>query len=198
MWNEKIVILIILATLFGGGQNDLPKSNREAVVIKKAEVVLDTTPIFLQGNTYESLDGTLIDFSQVKGKVLFLDFWGTWCRPCIRQHPDVDELEKKINHPDFQLVMVSTDRDSNRQKWKNFVKEEQWAGMHIRMKQGAVENPLNRLVTEIVREKNREPLTRIGVPRYFVVDKQLHIFEIDDLKSAETLELIMGELSEKT
>jgi len=51
-----------------------------------------------------------ISFSDFQDKVLLVNFWATWCAPCIREMPSLDRLKKKINK-NFDVIAISVDRD---------------------------------------------------------------------------------------
>ncbi|MEO6694012.1 MAG: TlpA disulfide reductase family protein [Ignavibacteria bacterium] len=44
-----------------------------------------------------------------KGKVLLLNFWATWCKPCVEEFPDLIKINKKYKDSDFKLVFVTLD-----------------------------------------------------------------------------------------
>ena len=50
---------------------------------------------------------TLADF---KGRVVLVNFWATWCAPCIKEMPSLDKLQAKLGGDDFQVVAVNEDR----------------------------------------------------------------------------------------
>ena len=50
---------------------------------------------------------TLADFH---GRVLLVNFWATWCAPCIKEMPSLDKLQEKFGSDDFQVVAVNEDR----------------------------------------------------------------------------------------
>ncbi|MGB3591886.1 MAG: TlpA disulfide reductase family protein [Nonlabens sp.] len=54
--------------------------------------------------------------SNLEGKVVLIDFWASWCMPCIAAFPQVKKLEKEINHPDFAILRLSIDTDAR--SWK--------------------------------------------------------------------------------
>jgi peroxiredoxin len=59
-----------------------------------------------------TLDGRRIELAKLRGKYVFLDFWATWCVPCVIEVPNVKKLhEKTAGRPDFLLVGVSLDLD---------------------------------------------------------------------------------------
>ena len=54
----------------------------------------------------------------MKGKVILIDFWATWCGPCIKEIPSLIELEKEYYGKDITFVSISFDKDADLQKWK--------------------------------------------------------------------------------
>ena len=49
-------------------------------------------------------------FSEFKGKVLLVNFWATWCAPCIKEMPSLDRLKYKVGN-NFDVIAISVDRD---------------------------------------------------------------------------------------
>ena len=60
-------------------------------------------------------DGTTMKLSDLKGKVVLIDFWASWCGPCRRENPAVVGLYKKYKDDGFTVISVSLDKD--RTKW---------------------------------------------------------------------------------
>lgn len=54
--------------------------------------------------------GKDIDLSAYKGRVVLLNFWATWCAPCIREMPSLDLLQGRLGGKSFAVVAVSIDR----------------------------------------------------------------------------------------
>jgi thiol-disulfide isomerase/thioredoxin len=57
------------------------------------------------------LDGQPFDLEELKGKVVLVDFWATWCPPCIEELPNLVENYKKYRDRGFEVVGVSLDVD---------------------------------------------------------------------------------------
>ncbi len=74
------------------------------------QLSLRTQPIDLR---FTSLDGTLVDLAKLRGKVVLIDFWATWCGPCMAKLPEVLALNRKYAGKDFQLLGVSLDEDAD-------------------------------------------------------------------------------------
>ena len=58
------------------------------------------------------LDGHEVSFEQFKGKVVVVDFWATWCGPCVSEIPGYVELQKKYGAEGLVIVGVSLDTKS--------------------------------------------------------------------------------------
>lgn len=58
----------------------------------------------------ETLDGQKVKLKDLQNKTVFLNFWATWCPPCIEEMPSLRRLYAKLaGHPDFVFLAVSTD-----------------------------------------------------------------------------------------
>jgi len=55
-------------------------------------------------------DGNTISLKEMKGKVIFINFWATWCPPCIAEMPSIKELHNEMGN-EVAFVMLSLDRD---------------------------------------------------------------------------------------
>ncbi len=64
--------------------------------------------------TVLDLDDQPVEFSRFKGKPVFLNFWATWCGPCIREMPSIDSLARdpRLAGKSIQFVCISVDDDA--------------------------------------------------------------------------------------
>lgn len=77
------------------------------------------------------IDGTMVDVNAYKGKVVLIDFWGSWCVPCRISHPALKELYDQYKSKGFEIIGISNEiANSNRDKkkqdiaWRKAVKED--------------------------------------------------------------------------
>jgi thiol-disulfide isomerase/thioredoxin len=66
----------------------------------------------VQGNVdrawrIRSLDGKEVSFAEFEGKVVFLNFWATWCGPCVHELPSIEKLRDSINDDRVAFVLIS-------------------------------------------------------------------------------------------
>lgn len=69
--------------------------------------------------TLERLDGTKLKLSDYKGKMLIVNFWASWCNPCVEEFPSMVRLAEKMKG-DMVVIAVST--DENRKDIETFLK----------------------------------------------------------------------------
>jgi thiol-disulfide isomerase/thioredoxin len=55
------------------------------------------------------LDGQPIDFSRYEGKVVFINFWATWCKPCIQEMPTIQRAQESLKNENVVFLMASNE-----------------------------------------------------------------------------------------
>ena len=72
------------------------------------------------------MNGAVVHLSDLKGKVVFINFWATWCPPCIAEMPSIDRLHKKYKEGD-DVVFLLVDVDRNFRSSVEFMKRQKFS-----------------------------------------------------------------------
>ncbi|MBS1689979.1 MAG: TlpA family protein disulfide reductase, partial [Bacteroidetes bacterium] len=118
-----------------------------------------------------TIDGKDIKLSDLKGKVVMLDFWASWCMPCIAEMPYAAKIEQEYKDKDVVFLYVSVDEDDN--AWKNAIQKRNIEGMHMRAT-GGMEGPL-------AKQYDVE-----GIPSYFLIDKKGNYAMVNSLRPSDS------------
>lgn len=107
--------------------------------------------------TLRDLNGKEVSLSDFKGKVVYIDFWASWCLPCVAENQAVKKLKPK--YKDKDLVFLYITRDKNDSVWRDAIRKQEIEGIHL-MGGGHV----------VFDQYQAE-----GVPLYVLIDKKGYI-----------------------
>lgn len=61
----------------------------------------------------QDMDENKIKLSDYKGKVVLLNFWATWCPPCVREMPSMERLQQEIDADSFKVIAINQMEDAD-------------------------------------------------------------------------------------
>ncbi len=113
-------------------------------------------------------DRSSAKLSDLKGKLIYIDIWATWCGPCLEEMPHLEALKKKYqDHKEVAIVSLSV--DDNDPIWLNNLSKRKPDGIQWRI--------------------DRAKLTVYGVetlPRYILIDKSFKVVEMDAPRASDS------------
>jgi len=111
--------------------------------------------------TLSDSKGNQVSLSSLKGKVVFMNFWATWCPPCIEEMPTINELKQKFDGND-QIVFLTVDVDAEIEQSQAFMDNKKYS-LPVYMAITDVPQDLlgNAIPTTVIINKNGELVERI-------------------------------------
>ncbi len=88
------------------------KAEVPAIPAANVPVVLTTGTTYPHNVPLVTLDGRAVNMSDLKGKVVFVNLWASWCPPCRAEMPGIEALYKKVDPSKIAFVMLSLDEDA--------------------------------------------------------------------------------------
>jgi len=144
----------------------LDKSLENLLAFGKGDQAVDFTAVDLNGNK--------ISLSSLKGKVIYVDLWATWCGPCIAEMPYFEKLKEKYrDNPKVSFVSLSI--DDGFELWKNSVEKRNAKGIQW-----------------LINRNKLSAYNVVGIPRTLIINKDFQMVEMNAPvpSSKETEEII--------
>ena len=120
---EWIILLTVIGIIYIGGWQTEVFGRIQQVVLSTGIISPNYVETEKEGSYnfwLEDFNGNRVSFSEYKGKVTFINFWATWCPPCVAEMPDIHSLYKERND-EVAFVMISLDKD--KQKAREYIKQ---------------------------------------------------------------------------
>jgi thiol-disulfide isomerase/thioredoxin len=112
---EWVVFIGILAFLFGTGLHRPVFGFLQGLILKTGIIqpAIDESSAKMASYDFVLIDenGGRMSFSEFRGEVVFINFWATWCPPCIAEMPDIQSLYEEMNDDGVRFVLISLDED---------------------------------------------------------------------------------------
>ncbi|RWY57462.1 TlpA family protein disulfide reductase [Mucilaginibacter gilvus] len=107
-----VIIIALLVVVFVPPAKALLMRGLMGIGFFKADVTQQAPPVPVVADiAFQNAAGQTIHLSQLKGKVVFLNFWATWCPPCRAEMPSINTLHQKLKD-DSNVVFIMVDADS--------------------------------------------------------------------------------------
>ena len=95
----RIVCFLILGVVLVSCKEEKTKTVEPELIEAVVEKVATST--------YEDLEGNPIELSDYKGKRVLLNYWATWCRPCIEEMPDMEKAQTILEKENYVFLFAS-------------------------------------------------------------------------------------------
>lgn len=145
----------------------LPEQLERSKIVEARLVETKTGVPAFQFN-YPDINGKKTSLADLKGKVVLIDMWATWCGPCRAEEPHWEKLNEEFNGKPVAFVGVSVDQD--KPKWDNYVKEKKLKGIQLH---AGSDNELS----------NAYKVN--SIPRYLLIDKAGNLITADSPRPSD-------------
>ena len=93
------------------------------------ELIFHNSPKKIEALNLKKLDGTSVNIKNISNNYLIINFWATWCPPCIKEIPDLLEIQEKFKDK-IKLVFISID-SSPEKVIPNFIKKNKFKNFDV-------------------------------------------------------------------
>jgi thiol-disulfide isomerase/thioredoxin len=132
---------------------------------RRASACTGVAPQCLPDMDFVDLNHEVHPAADVKGKVVVVNFWATWCGPCVAEFPDLVKLYKNNKAKGLELIAISADESADGAKVKTFLGKNGLSKGYLNKNAVDIEGYLKYL------EPNLAPDAPGGIPRTYVIDR---------------------------
>ena len=101
------VMMLVYTISISGCDNSTAQQKNKASIKNEKNKQAGSSQLIAPDFSLADLEGNTVTLNQMKGKVVLLNFWGTWCGPCRKEIPDFINLMKKYNKDGLEIVGVT-------------------------------------------------------------------------------------------
>lgn len=134
----------------------------------------NASPLFSLKNTKDEV----VNLQDLQGKLIYIDVWATWCKPCLAEIPFLHKLEEDYQNKNIQFVSICT--SSEKDKWLAMVAEKELGGVQLYASKDE--------------QAFLDAYLISGIPRFILLDEQLNIISSDAPRpSDEAIRVLIDE-----
>ena len=94
-----ILVILLLVSFSANAERQQPELSYHLTPVKNVVAASDFELL--------NMDDEKVKLSDFRGKVVLINFWATWCPPCIRELPSMERLHQQVNADDFKVIAVN-------------------------------------------------------------------------------------------
>ncbi|WP_161804617.1 TlpA family protein disulfide reductase [Lacinutrix himadriensis] len=127
----------------------------------------------------KDINESTIDVKYFRGKLLIIDFWATWCAPCIKEAPIFKEIAESYKNSNAEFISISVDQDYL--DWQNYILEKSWKGKNYWFGM-QVDQPFFSLLYSKHKMGDANEMVLMGLPKYVIISPNGEILSNSDLR----------------
>ncbi len=120
------------------------------------------SPLF----NFVDIHGQMVSLASMKGSVVYIDIWATWCAPCIAEIPSLKKISEELSNKNIKFVSICT--MDPKEKWAKMVKEKELGGVQ--------------LFAPSSKDAFFKAYTLQGIPRFIIIDKDGNIVDSNAIR----------------
>lgn len=132
---------------------------------------------------FASIDGDTLSLQDFRGKVVYVDVWATWCGPCIREHPYMEELQNEFEGEEVAFIAIGT--DNSPEPWRKMVQDKALSGIHL-------------YAPDAGSDQLKKDYIINGIPRFILIDQQGNIVDPNAARPSGDIDKQIADLLKST
>ncbi len=123
VWSYLVLTMVLFVAACGNAAAPRPMSESEPSATLKRPDANQEAISKVQDVPISKLDGSTFKLEDYRGQVLVVDFWATYCGPCVKQAPELSAMYLKYKDRGLTLVGLTSDPKSDQDKVEEFIKK---------------------------------------------------------------------------
>jgi len=110
-------------------KQDLVLPKQDKPLSKKEKMTKVVVGNIIPDGTILNMDSVAIPINQFRGKLLVIDYWATWCSPCLKETPIFKTFAEKYKDQPVHFITISMDQPFS--YWKKYIQDKNWKGQNF-------------------------------------------------------------------